>query len=121
MKTKKILIIDDDIAVTNYLTVFLTQTGLFDIVAVNDSKNVADLMNREPFDIILLDMDMPNVSGIDILNDMRKRGLYIPVVVLTGIGDVDLAINAMKLGVFDYLIKPVDEEKLLEVLDNATK
>jgi len=121
MKMKKILIIDDDIAVTNYLTVFLTQTGLFDIVAVNDSRKVSGLMNRELFDIILLDMDMPNVSGIDILNDMRGKGLYIPVVVLTGIGDVDLAINAKKLGVFDYLIKPVDDEKLLEVLNNAVE
>ena len=116
---KKILIIDDDIAVTNYLTVFLTQTGLFDIVVVNDSRKVSSLINQEPFDIILLDMDMPIVSGIDILNDMRGKELYIPVVVLTGISDVDLAINAMKLGVFDYLIKPVDDEKLLEVLNNA--
>lgn len=119
MKMKKILIIDDDLAVTNYLKVFLTQTGLFDIVVVNDSREVPGLLDREAFDIILLDMDMPNVSGIDILSDMREKGLYIPVVVLTGVGDVDLAVNAMKLGVFDYLTKPVDDEKLLEVLDNA--
>ncbi|MBW2096680.1 MAG: sigma 54-interacting transcriptional regulator [Deltaproteobacteria bacterium] len=116
---KKILIIDDDVAVTNYLKVFLTQTGLFDIFVVNDSREVFGLLDREALDLILLDMDMPNVSGINILNDMRGKGLYIPVVVLTGVGDVDLAVNAMKLGVFDYLIKPVDDEKLLEVLDNA--
>jgi len=118
---KKILIIDDDVAVTNYLKVFLTQTGLFDIVVVNDSREVSGLLHRVAFDLILLDMDMPNVSGIDILNDMCGKGLYIPVVILTGVGDVDLAVNAMKLGVFDYLIKPVDDEKLLEVLDNATE
>jgi len=116
---KNILIIDDDIAVTNYLKVFLTQTGLFNIVVVNDSREVPGLLDREAFDIILLDMDMPNVSGIDILSDMRGKKLDIPVVVLTGVSDVDLAVNAMKLGVFDYLIKPVDDKKLLEVLDNA--
>jgi len=116
---RRILIIDDDAAVTNYLTVFLTQTGLFDIVVVNDSREVAGLLEREAFDIILLDMDMPNFSGIDILNDIRSKGSDITVVVLTGIGDVDLAVKAMKLGVLDYLIKPVDDEKLLDVLNNA--
>jgi DNA-binding NtrC family response regulator len=118
---KKILIMDDDIAMTNYLKVFLTQTGLYELVVVNDSRQVAPLLDKEPFDIILLDMVMPNVSGLDILSDIQTRGTDTQVVVLTGISDVDLAVNAMKLGAFDYLIKPVDEEKLLEVLHNATK
>ena len=118
---KKILIMDDDVAMTNYLKVFLTQTGLFELVVVNDSREVADMLTRDEFDIILLDMVMPNVSGIDILSDIQNKGMDTQVVVLTGISDVDLAVNAMKLGAFDYLIKPVDEEKLLEVLNNATK
>ena len=118
---KKILIMDDDVAVTNYLKVFLTQTGLYELVVVNDSRDVTPLLEKEPFDIILLDMVMPNVSGMDILSDIKSKGTDTQVVVLTGISDVDLAVNAMKLGAFDYLIKPVDEEKLLEVLDNATK
>jgi DNA-binding NtrC family response regulator len=62
---------------------------------------------------------MPNVSGMDILGTMRGKGIHTPVVVLTGVSDVDLAVKAMKLGAFDYLIKPADDEKLLEVLDNA--
>ena len=116
---KKILIVDDDPAVTNYLMVFLMQTGLFETKVVNDSREVSDLFDADAFDIVLLDMDMPNVSGMDILNEMHARGLDIPVVVLTGVSDVDLAVKAMKLGAFDYLIKPADDEKLLEVLDNA--
>ncbi|MCK4236087.1 MAG: sigma-54-dependent Fis family transcriptional regulator, partial [Candidatus Krumholzibacteria bacterium] len=116
---KRILIIDDDTAVTNYFMVFLMQTGLFDSTIVNDSRKVADLMEKEKFDIILLDMDMPNVSGMDILRNMRGKGMDTPVVVLTGVSDVDLAVKAMKFGAFDYLIKPVDDDKLLEVLDNA--
>ena len=118
---KKILIVDDDVAVTNYFKVFLKQTGQFDLEAVNDSREVAGVLEKGTFDVILLDMDMPNVSGLDILADMRQKQLHIPVVVLTGVSDVDLAVNAMKLGAFDYLIKPVDDEKLLEVLDNAMR
>jgi DNA-binding NtrC family response regulator len=116
---KKILIVDDDPAVTNYLMVFLMQTGLFETTVVNDSREVSGLLDADAFDIILLDMDMPNVSGMDILNEMHGKGMDIPVVVLTGVSDVDLAVKAMKLGAFDYLIKPAEDEKLLEVLNNA--
>ncbi len=116
---KRILIVDDDVAVTNYFKVFLMQTGLFDSTVVNDSREVEGLLERENLDLILLDMDMPNVSGMDILRAMRDKGDDTPVVVLTGVSDVDLAVKAMKLGAFDYLIKPIDDDKLLEVLDNA--
>lgn len=116
---KKILIVDDDVAVTNYLMVFLMQTDLFEPTVVNNSVEVKELLDRQKFDIIILDMDMPKVSGMDILRAMRENGDDTPVVILTGVSDVDLAVKAMKLGAFDYLIKPVDDNKLLEVLDRA--
>ena len=116
---KRILIIDDDIAVTNYLMVFFMQTEQFESTIINDSREVAGYFDRETYDILLLDMDMPNISGIDILKEMQRRELDTPVVVLTGVSDVDLAVKAMKLGAFDYLMKPVDDDQLLEVLHNA--
>jgi two-component system response regulator HydG len=116
---KRILIVDDDVAVTNYFMVFLVQTGLFEPYVVNDSRTVAGLLERERFDAILLDMDMPNVSGMDILRAMRAKNDDTPVVILTGVSDVDLAVRAMKLGAFDYLTKPVDDENLVEVIENA--
>jgi len=119
MDKKKILIIDDDVAVTNYFKVSLMQSGIFDIMVKNDSREVAELWRHQSFDVVLLDMDMPNISGLDILKDIHQKELKVPVVVLTGVGDVDLAVNAMKLGAFDYLIKPVEDEKLLEVLLSA--
>ena len=116
---KKILIVDDDAAVTNYFMVFLVQTGLFEPSVVNDSREVAGLLQRERFDAILLDMDMPNVSGMDILRAMRGKGDDTPAVILTGVSDVDLAVRAMKLGAFDYLTKPVDDETLVQVIEAA--
>jgi DNA-binding NtrC family response regulator len=116
---KRILIVDDDTAVTNYLMVFLMQTGVFDPLVVNDSREVETLLAGDPFDLILLDMDMPNVSGMDILRGMRDRGDETPVLILTGVHDVELAVKAMKLGAFDYLTKPVDDDKLLQVMDDA--
>jgi DNA-binding NtrC family response regulator len=115
----KILIIDDDIAVTNYFKVFLMQNELSESTVVNDSRRVIDILSEETFDVILLDMDMPEVSGMDILKGMKSLGIRTPVIILTGVNDVDMAVSAMKMGVFDYLIKPIDEDDLLEVLYSA--
>ncbi|MCK5785763.1 MAG: sigma-54-dependent Fis family transcriptional regulator [Candidatus Sabulitectum sp.] len=116
---KKVLIVDDDVAVTNYFMVFLMQTERFDSTVVNDSREVENLLEQEKFDVIMLDLDMPNVSGIDILNMIRVKRISIPVIILTGANDVDLAVKSMKRGAFDYLTKPVDDEHLIEVLDSA--
>jgi len=116
---QKILIVDDDVAVTNYLMVFLMQTERFETAVANDSREVKGMLQSEPYDLVLLDMDMPNMSGMDILRQMRAEGIKTPVIILTGVSDVDLAVRAMKLGAFDYLTKPVDEEHLLETIDGA--
>ncbi len=114
-----ILVVDDDAAILNYLNLFLLQTGRFKIKTVQDSTQVFKILENEIFDIILIDMDMPNVTGIDILNYIKNEEVDIVPVVLTGVEDVDLAISAMKSGTFDYLLKPIEEEKLLQVLDSA--
>jgi len=116
---RRILIIDDDAAVTNYLMVFLMQTELFEPVVVNDSREAPALLSGEKVDLVLLDMDMPGLSGLDILRQIRDAGMDIPVIILTGVSDVDLAVRAMKLGAFDYLTKPADDDKLLETIDRA--
>jgi two-component system response regulator HydG len=118
---KKILIVDDDVAVTNYFMVFLMQTEMFDVTVENDSRNVEGLLAESDFDLMLLDMDMPNISGMEILRRMRARGDDMPVIILTGVSDVDLAVKSMKLDAFDYLVKPVDDDKLLEVIENAVE
>ncbi len=116
---KKVLIVDDDCAVTNYLMVFLAQTELYETAVINDSREFDSVFESEPFDVVLLDMDMPFKTGMDILQYISGRGSPTPVVVLTGVADVDLAVRAMKTGAFDYLSKPVEEEHLLDVLKSA--
>ncbi len=116
---KKVLIVDDDVAVTNYLMVFLMQTELFEPEVENDSRQVAEHLRNNEYDVIMLDLDMPNVTGMEILQMMKAEGHQIPVVILTGASDVDLAVRSMKHGAFDYLTKPVEDEHLLEVLNNA--
>ena len=117
----KVLIVDDDVAVTNYFMVFLMQSEIFEPEVQNDSRRVIDQLKQESFDVVMLDLDMPNVTGMEILQKMAAEGLTVPVIILTGASDVDLAVRAMKQGAFDYLTKPVDDDHLLDVLGNAVE
>ncbi len=120
-KMERILVVDDDIAVTNYLNILLMQADKYEPRIVNDSVAVPGILAAETFDAILLDMDMPGLSGLDILQEINEKEIRTPVVILSGVNDADLAVSALKLGAFDYLTKPVEDEKLLEVIDAATR
>lgn len=116
---RKILVIDDDQAVLNFLRIFLLQSGKFNVQTLQDSRKAFEILEKEDIDILLLDMDMPHVSGLDILKHIRENNISIVTIVLTGVEDIDLAINAMKLGSSDYMLKPIDEKKLMNLLDTA--
>ncbi|MBI2419568.1 MAG: sigma-54-dependent Fis family transcriptional regulator [Ignavibacteriales bacterium] len=117
----KILLIDDNQAVLNFLRILLLQKGIYEITTLQDSSKAYRLLDEQSFDVLLLDMDMPEVSGLDILKYIKQQGIAVKTIVLTGVEDIDLAISAMKLGTFDYMLKPVDDNKLLEQLEAITQ
>lgn len=116
---KKILVIDDDRAILNFMRIFLLQSGKFEVHTLQESAKAYDLLENETFDVLLLDMDMPHVGGLDILKYIKKNNISIVPIVLTGVEDIDLAINAMKMGSRDYMLKPIDGKKLLDTIDAA--
>jgi len=115
----KILVVDDNQAVLNFLNVFLLQTGKYQIRTLQDSTQAFDLLKSEKFDLLILDMDMPNITGLDILHHITENKINITTIVLTGVEDIDLAISAMKLGTYDYMLKPIEEERLIKAIDAA--
>lgn len=115
----KILAIDDNQAVLNFLRILILQHGRYEIEILQDSSRAYEILRSSRFDVLLLDMDMPEVTGLDILKFIRKNSINIKTVVLTGVEDIDLAISAMKLGTFDYMLKPVDEVQLFKIIDAA--
>ena len=117
----KVIIIDDDNSILNYLKIFLLQSGKFEVDTLNDSRKAFHVLKDGNYDILLLDMHMPNVNGLDILQYINEGDIDIVTIVLTGVEDIDLAISAMKFGTFDYFLKPIKEDKLLEVLETATE
>ncbi|MCP4213158.1 MAG: sigma-54-dependent Fis family transcriptional regulator [bacterium] len=116
---RKVLVIDDDRAILNFMRIFLLQSGKYRVKVLQDSTQAYDLLEQEHFDVLLLDMDMPHVTGMDILKHVKENNIRVVTLVLTGVEDIDLAINAMKLGATDYMLKPIDEQKLLDTLDTA--
>ena len=113
---KKILAIDDDQAVLNYLNIMLLQTGLYEVTTLANSGKAFHELKAKAYDLLILDMDMPDVSGLDILKHIKEKNIDIETIVLTGVEDVELAVSAMKLGAFDYLTKPVDNDQLLTII-----
>lgn len=113
----KILLVDDNQAVLNFLKIFLMQSGKYEITTLQDSTKAFDLLNKVQFEVLLLDMDMPNVTGLDILKFINENKINVTTIVLTGVEDIDLAISAMKLGTYDYMLKPIEEKKLINTID----
>ncbi len=117
----KVLAIDDDRAVLNYLEVFLIQSGQFIVECLSDSRKAIETISHFKPDLVLLDMDMPDISGLDILLALSENADRPEVLVLSGDKDVKSAIQAKKMGACDYLTKPVDEVKLLASIKKPLK
>ena len=115
----RILVLDDDKAILNCFLVVLAQTQRFEVEVLSDSTRAFDALAAGRFDLLLLDMDMPVVTGSDVLRHVRRHHLEMEVVVITGVDDVQLAVESMKLGAYDYLCKPVDANRLVTCIDRA--
>jgi DNA-binding NtrC family response regulator len=115
----RILVVDDDQAVLNYLLVSLTQADRFEVEVLNQSTQAFARLDSGNFDLVLLDMDMPEVSGWQVLQYARQNHPEVEVVILTGVEDVSLAVESMKIGAYDYLCKPVDNHRLVVTLERA--
>ena len=115
---KNILIIDDNEQFCESLSTILSNKK-FMVYKVFNSASAYSLLKRESVDIILLDVRLGNESGPDVLVKLKSFYPLIPVVMLTGFGSIESAVNSIKLGAFDYIQKPVKISKLHEVIDNA--
>lgn len=115
---RKVLIIDDNERIVESLSDLLVPLGYGVFSALNTREAVA-VAKLEKVHVALLDIKLGSESGIDCLRELLKIDTHLPVIMITGFATVDNAVEAMKLGAFDYFKKPLDFERLLKVLDNA--
>jgi len=114
----KILVVDDDLAHRTMLNAHLGAKG-YDIVEADDGDVAVHLAEREAFDLVLLDLKMKRIGGIDALEAFRKMTPDLPIIIITAFSSVENAVEAMKKGAFDYVTKPVDADELTLTVERA--
>lgn len=117
-KLKTILVVDDDRDTCWLLSQVLGSYG-FCIKTVFDGKSaIAELVNASP-ELVLLDLNLPEIDGMGVLEEIRKKNKDVIVIILSGYGDTKRVVNAMKLGAFDYITKPFNNKELAALIKNA--
>ena len=114
-----ILIIDDEPHLPRQFARFLSKHGGYEVYTAADGELGLQELQRNNIDLVLLDLRLPKLSGLEVLTQMRKIDPEVPVVILTAYGDVQTAVAAMKLGASDYLLKGFDLDELLIVVRRA--
>ena len=116
----KILIIEDEEPIRRVLVKILTEENSeFVLSEAVDGKQGIKLINDEEFDLILCDIKMPKMDGLEVLEQAKKSGISTPFIMLTGHGNIETAVHAMKVGAYDFIPKPPDLNRLLISVRNA--
>jgi two-component system response regulator FixJ len=115
----RIALIDDDAAVLDSLRLYLLRQNLDTSCFSSAEDFLSSLDNAARFDCVVSDVRMPGMSGLDLLDRLAVWRVRSPVILITGQGDVDMAVKAMKAGAFDFVEKPFDETHLLESIRNS--
>ena len=113
-----VFVVDDDMAVRRSLARLLRSAGL-NVETFPSAREFLDRLPSARTGCIVLDVRMPGMTGLELFDQMAAKGLSLPVVFLTGHGDVPTSVRAMKNGAVDFLLKPVDDEVLLQAIRQA--
>jgi two-component system response regulator FixJ len=116
----KVFVIDDDEAMRDSLE-FLLGAADFDVMLFESARHFLDALPGVDFGCVVSDVRMPGIDGIELLKRLKADRSTLPVLVMTGHGDVPLAVEAMKLGAVDFLEKPFEDDRLIGMIDIALK
>ncbi len=113
---RPILLVDDEEHFLSTAELVLNSNRFTNVETCNDSTKVIDLLKKKEYSLVVLDINMPNLSGKELLVQILENFPEMQVIVITAINDVDNAVECMKLGAFDYLVKPIDDERFLSTI-----
>ena len=115
---KRVLVVDDEQLILKIISDILTKEG-YEVIVANNCEKAAEYLRSSNFNVVLSDIKMPVKSGIDLLEEIKKKDPNIPVILMTGFASLETAVEAVQNGAFDYLIKPLDYGKLKSVIEHA--
>ncbi len=116
---EKILIVDDDSSVRRAFAEFLKNAGFSVAEAAGGKEALSAFTNDSHPDLVLLDLIMPEMGGLAFLGEVRKIAPDVPIIFISGYGDVSTAVEAIKMGAYDYMVKPPDFDHLLLIIERA--
>ncbi|WP_298270082.1 sigma-54 dependent transcriptional regulator [Geobacter sp.] len=114
-----ILLVDDEEEILFSMRTLFRSTGYPDVITESDSRRVMPLLERQEVSLILLDLSMPFVSGFDLLRQIAPRFPHVPIIIVTAANELEMAVECMKGGAFDYFVKPVERSRLLASVQRA--
>lgn len=114
-----ILLVDDELAYLDLLKSILNQEGYSNVITESNPLNVKEILKTQKIDLILLDIYMPQMSGLQLLEQITPEYPNIPVIVVTAVDDKDIALEAIKFGAYEFIIKPPDTDRLLLTIRRA--
>ena len=114
-----VLVVDDEPRALQSLTALLRLDGITNVLRCGDSREVMGLLAEHDVEVVLLDLSMPYLSGQDLLPKIAEEWPEIPVIVVTGLNDLDTAVSCMRRGAFDYMVKPVEQSRLISGVKRA--
>jgi len=117
---RKVYVIDDDAAMRDSLN-FLLEAAGFEVTMFDTATKFLNVLPRLDFGCVVSDVRMPGIDGIELLKRMKALTSRFPIVIITGHGDVPLAVEAMKLGAVDFLEKPFEDDRLIAMIDTAIR
>ncbi len=116
----KILVVDDERAIRNSLKEILSDEG-YNVDVAEDGATAIDMAEKERYDVIFCDVKMPNMEGTEVLEKLRTDGVDSAIIMISGHGDIDTAVECIKKGAFDFIQKPLDLNRILITIKNATE
>jgi PAS domain S-box-containing protein len=118
-REKRIMIVDDEIPILNFLKDFFERTG-YEVLAFNSPKAALKSFTETPLPIVLTDLNMPEIHGLDLIRQMKKIIPDIKVIVLTGYGEKEEIVEALRLGVSDFIDKPIELKAIKDAVEKAS-
>jgi DNA-binding NtrC family response regulator len=116
----RLLVVDDEPGIRSFLAWRLRARGL-DVHIARDGKEALEQMERQSFDLVITDVTMPHMEGMALLETIKHRHPTTKVILMTGYSTVDMAVRAMRLGAFNFLLKPFRLKVLLKTVDQALR
>ncbi len=117
-KSYKILVVDDDPEMCGLLSDVLRGEG-FSVLAIGESLEASKILKKEEFDVIITDLKMKGLKGLDLLEEAKKVAIQTPVIIITAFGTIESAIQAMKMGAYDYITKPFRIDEIVLTVKKA--